>query len=98
MSENKLQDLSRCEHRIMTEVWRMGGTDCRTLVEVMVAKGYSWKMQTISTFLSRLVKKGYLDVARKGKNFFYTPRIDKHLYASKLQSEYEEFCRCTGVR
>ena len=39
MSENKLQDLSRCEHKIMTEVWRMGGTDCRTLVEVMDAKG-----------------------------------------------------------
>ena len=98
MNGSKLEDLSRCEQKIMTEIWRMGSADSRMLVEVMEKKGCFWKIQTISTFLSRLVNKGYLDAHKKGRNFFYTPRVDKHLYASKLQSEYEEFCRCTGVR
>ena len=39
--------------------------------------GKSWKPQTVSTFLARLVKKSFLTVYRKGRYSFYQPAVSK---------------------
>lgn len=44
-----------------------------TIVELNGKYKKDWKPQTVSTFLSRLVKKGLLITARKGRYSYYTP-------------------------
>ena len=53
------------------------------LLEVFAHKG--WKIQTVSTFLSRLVEKGVLSVERRGRSNFYTPAVTEQGY-QKLEA------------
>lgn len=45
---------------------------------VNAENGKNWKPQTVSTFLSRLVKKGYLSLYRKGRYCYYQPQVSKN--------------------
>jgi predicted transcriptional regulator len=92
----ELQDLSRCEQRVMAEIWGMGEADMRMIMQIMEQKGTIWKPQTVSTFLARLVRKGYLNTRREGRTVFYIPKIECKTYAEKLQEEYEQFCKAAG--
>ena len=55
-------DISACEKLVMKVIW--DSTEELALQEVMDGvnheNGKNWKPQTVSTFLSRLVKKGFL--------------------------------------
>ena len=49
--------------------------------------GKDWKSQTVSTFLQRLVGKGYLQMHKKGRVFFYQPLVDaEECQIEKLQN------------
>ena len=39
-----------------------------------------WKKTTIATFLTRLTEKGALSAEKKGKLYYYTPRITEKEY------------------
>ena len=43
--------------------------------------------QTVSTFLARLVKKGYLSVYRKGRYSYYQPLVSKEEFKTSTVSE-----------
>lgn len=45
-----------------------------------------WKPQTVSTFLARLVKKGYIESTREGRFFYYTCKLSKEDF---LQQYFE---------
>ena len=45
--------------------------------------GKKWKVQTISTFLGRMVKKGYLNMERKGRVFYYDPLVTEEVYRKR---------------
>ncbi len=49
--------------------------------------GKNWKPQTVSTFLARLVKKGYLSVYRKGRYSYYQPLVSKEEFKTSTVSE-----------
>ena len=57
-------DISACEKLVMKVIW--DSTEELALQEVMDGvnheNGKNWKPQTVSTFLSRLVKKGFLNM------------------------------------
>lgn len=42
-----------------------------------------WKLQTVSTFLSRAVKKGYLEMKRNGRSFDYYPLVPEEEYGRR---------------
>ena len=42
-----------------------------------------WKTQTVSTFLSRAVKKGYLEMKRNGRSFDYYPLVSEQEYGKR---------------
>lgn len=92
----ELQELSRCEQIVMAEIWRQGSVDLRTLLVHLLRKGNEWKPQTVSTFLVRLVNKGYLIPHRQGRNTVYEPAVACSLYADRLMEQYREFCRNAG--
>ena len=62
-------EISTCERMVMKVVWE--SEEALDLANVMsrVNEEFSkdWKPQTVSTFLARLVRKGYLSTYRKGR-------------------------------
>ncbi len=69
------EKISPCEEQIMLTVWEEAGEpDMREVMELANRRyNREWKPQTISTFLSRLVKKGFLTSSRKGRRMYYHP-------------------------
>ena len=71
--------VSRCERQVMKVIWQ--SKEELDLANILKAvnknTGYDWKPQTVSTFLSRLVKKGYLKGTRKGRYVYYQPLITR---------------------
>ncbi|GKV63912.1 MULTISPECIES: BlaI/MecI/CopY family transcriptional regulator [unclassified Sporosarcina] len=81
---NYLQKLSDTEIELMEEIWGYEQpVTSRELLNTFSTKGREWKSQTISTFLSRLVEKGFLHVTRRGRINTYVPCISSADY--KLQ-------------
>lgn len=69
--------LSETEMVIMKELWKIGKpTSVKELAEHFSAiQKIEWKVQTISTFLTRMERKGFIKSAKKGKAKLYFPII-----------------------
>lgn len=89
----KLEHLTDCEQLVMKTIW--DAAEELSLMEIMqrVNDRYSreWKSQTVSTFLARLVKKGYLGSYRAGRVFFYKILIPMEEYRKQLTQDYLTF-------
>ena len=89
----KFEKLTECEELTMKTVWDANEELC--LMEIMdrVNKKYSkeWKPQTVSTFLARLVRKGYVAHYRQGRQFYYKILVPLEEYKGKLTNEYIKF-------
>ena len=74
------QRLSESEMEIMRYVWDSGeAVTTSILLEVFAHKG--WKVQTVSTFLTRLVDKGALWVEKRGKaNVYFSALTEAEYY------------------
>ncbi|MCM1325741.1 MAG: BlaI/MecI/CopY family transcriptional regulator [Bacteroidales bacterium] len=77
------QELSKCEGMVMKAIW--SSEDILTMQEITVKVNTlfhkTWKTQTVSTYLARLVKKEYLSMERQGRLFYYHPLIAEEDYA-----------------
>ena len=85
-------DISACEKLVMKVIW--DSTEELALQEVMVDSihdGKNWKPQTVSTFLSRLVKKGFLNMYRKGRYCYYQPLVSKEDFWRATMEESAKF-------
>lgn len=89
----KFEHLTDCEEMVMKIVWdaerELGLMDITHGVNEACKK--NWKPQTVSTFLARLVKKGYLKHYRQGRIFFYQILIPREKYVGKRANEFIEF-------
>lgn len=85
--------LSECEQMVMKCIWNSEeALGVQELTEIVNQKyGKTWKLQTVSTFLARLVKKGYLEMQRKGRTFFYKPAVKEDVYKKQLLTEQIRF-------
>lgn len=73
------QSLSDSEMEIMRYVWDSGeAVTSSLLLEVFAHK--DWKVQTVSTFLTRLTDKGALRVEKRGKANVYFPAVTEAEY------------------
>lgn len=86
-------DISACERLVMKIIW--DSTEDLALQEVMERvneeNGKSWKPQTVSTFLTRLVKKGFLSLYRKGRYCYYQPLVSKEDFWKATMQENARF-------
>jgi predicted transcriptional regulator len=84
------ENLTECELLVMKAVW--DSEEELSLMEIMdrvnAQRHKAWMPQTVSTFLSRLVKKRYLSSYRKGRQFFYEILIPLEEYKERLAWEY----------
>ncbi len=89
----KVNGLTESEKVTMKCVWDLG--DGARLAHIMeVANGKykkTWKPQTVSTFLGKLVKKGYIEQYRDGRYFYYHILVSRHDYRCKMLRDDLEF-------
>lgn len=82
-------DISMCERYVMKVIW--DSEESLALQDIMDTvnreNGKEWKPQTVSTFLSRLVKKGYLELYRKGRYCYYRPLVSKQEFWQATMEE-----------
>lgn len=80
-----MEELTNCEVLVMKVIW--GSSDAMSVQEITGAVNAAyhkdWKVQTVSTFLSKMVKKGYLDMQRQGRYFFYYPLVTERAYGDR---------------
>lgn len=79
---SNFQKLSETEMDIMNIIWSSDKPiTSGELLEIFYEKeGKEWKGQTIATFLSRLVKKGVLELTKKGRVNYYSQRMTLEEY------------------
>ncbi|MCM1466803.1 MAG: BlaI/MecI/CopY family transcriptional regulator [Alistipes sp.] len=79
------QELSKCEGMVMKIIWSSGEILTMQEITSKVNSQFhkAWKTQTVSTYLARLVKKGYLSMERQGRLFYYHPLIEEKDYAGR---------------
>lgn len=89
----RMEKLTACEELVMKTVWDAG--EELSLMEIMqrVNDKYhkEWKPQTVSTFLARIVRKGYLRHCRQGRVFFYQILVPLEEYKGQQAKEFVEF-------
>ena len=86
-------DISACERLIMKTIW--DSPEELALQQIMKKvnrdNNKSWKPQTVSTFLARLVRKGVLTSYRKGRYSYYQPVLSKEAFWKATMNENADF-------
>lgn len=85
-----MESISKCEEEVFLSIFRLSHDDA-ALQQVMGTVNekfkHEWKPQTVSTFLTRLVRKNYLTMARKGRYCYYTPTMSLEEYRLQIMKE-----------
>lgn len=87
-----LEKLSDSEEVVMRCIWEC--PQAQGLADIVKGcgdLGKSWKTQTVSTFLARLVQKGYLESQRQGRSYLYYAKIGQEEYLSAQMSDLVNF-------
>ena len=85
-----LQRLTDTEELIMECVWTAKEPVSFAVIIAAAKERFDkeWKRQTVSTFLSHLVQKGYLKNRRQGKTMFYEPIVTREEYVRKITTGF----------
>ena len=78
----QFQSLSKSEMEVMEVVWSAH----RPVTTGEMAARFSekgWKIQTVATFLTRLVEKGVWNVEKRGRGNLYSPAMTPDGYRSR---------------
>lgn len=86
-------EISVCEKMIMKVIWDAEeDLDLMTLTaRVNEEFGKTWKIQTVATFLTRLQKKGFIEIYRIGRYSHYHPIVEKNDFKMSAVSENIKF-------
>lgn len=71
------EELTRCERMVIKVIWESEKLLSIKEVTAKVNERFErgWKVQTVSSLLGHLVRKGYLSMERSGRTFFYSPLV-----------------------
>lgn len=89
MEQNKQnteqETLTECEVLVMKVIWENDEVMSVQEITSRINQKYKkdWKLQTVSTFLSRAVRKGYLEMKRNGRSFDYYPLVTEQEYGRR---------------
>lgn len=90
----KIQDLTNGEELVMKSVWDLRKEPVLSEITDHVNNNYreeAWRPQTVSTFLAKLVNKGYLKLQRNGKIYTYKVLVTEEQYRKKLLNHMLHF-------
>lgn len=74
-----MKRLPDTELEVMKALWATGPDTPRATLEDRLAP-FGWAANTINTYLSRLVDKGFAAVRREGRSNLYTPLVGQETY------------------
>ena len=83
--------ITAIEKKVMRTIWTTDHPMALSEMVERVNEKYhgSWKPQTISTYLAKLVKKNYLSMIRKGRIFLYFPEVAQEDF---VKHEVKDLC------
>lgn len=85
----ELPKIAESEWRIMQVLWENGPQTANDVVESLSGK-VKWKPRTIKTLISRLVKKGAVNVTEEGYRYRYSAAVEE---SACVHSETRSFVR-----
>ena len=85
---NKIRTLPETELAVMIALWNSEAPLTGTQIEEALGDNHGWATTTVLTFLSRLVKKGFVLCEKKGRGNFYSAKVTKTEY---LDCESDRF-------
>lgn len=85
-----LTPLSESEHEIMQYIWENDVPVTTSVLVSIFSATRGWKIQTISTFLTRLVEKGMLECYKEGAQNRYIPLISEQVYRTRTARRFLE--------
>jgi BlaI family transcriptional regulator, penicillinase repressor len=71
---DKIPEISGAEHQVMKVIWNDNPITAMEITKELT-KTTSWKLNTIKTFINRLLKKGAIGYQKSGKEYSYHPLI-----------------------
>ena len=74
-----MKRLPDTELEVMKALWASGPDTARAQLEAAL-EPYGWASNTINTYLTRLVEKGFVSVRRDGKSNRYTSLVSREDY------------------
>lgn len=74
-----MKRLPDTELEVMKALWASGPDTPRTALEQTLS-AFGWASNTINTYLTRLVDKGFVSVRRDRKGNLYTPLVSREEY------------------
>lgn len=88
-----MKEITKSELKVMMVIWNSDGDLGLQEVMSLLENHYhsNWKPQTVSTFLARLTRKGYLNMYRQGRQFLYHVIIPKENYLQWMLSGLVDF-------
>ena len=78
-----MKRLPDTELEVMKALWASGPDTPRAALDHALAD-FQWSPNTINTYLTRLMEKGFVSVRREGKSNRYTPLISQEDYLASL--------------
>ena len=88
-----MEELTESELLVMKIIWASSTPLSLGEITERVNNRYqkSWKEQTVSTFLRKIVSKGYLGMRRYARTFLYNPLVAEQEYEQRHLSKFVEF-------
>ena len=74
-----MRRLPDTELEVMKALWASGPDIPRAELEAALAR-HNWAVNTVNTYLTRLVEKGFVSVRRAGRSNRYTPLVSREDY------------------
>lgn len=74
-----MKRLPDTELEVMKALWELGAGTSRPALEQALAP-FGWASNTVNTYLTRLVEKGFAAVQRDRKGNLYTPLVSREEY------------------
>lgn len=92
-TEKQIKRIPDAELVVMQAVWDSNTPATRGEIEEHLRDGSAHAQTTLLTELARLAEKGFLAVAKEGRNNLYTPIVTREAYlASQSKSFIEKTC------
>ncbi len=89
----KAQHVTECELLVMKSIWSKEDDMALPAIVSLVNETYgkTWAPQTVSTFLKRLVTRGFLRMYRQGRSFYYHEIISEKEYSQLVIVDSVDF-------
>ncbi len=79
---DKKVHLSDAEFDVMKILWRNTPPITTSVIMSQLSTEKKWKLSTLTTILSRLSEKGFVNSTKNGKERMYYPEVDEEAYLS----------------